>query len=506
MLYNNSTLKKTNLSQRITLIILGIFLCCLFLEIVMRLGGFIIVSAREYRNSISMKQKGAYRIMCLGESTTEAGPNPYPSQLEEILNNRNIRIRFSVINKGLSAIPTTYIVEHLEENLNTVKPDMVITMMGINDYGVHIPWEYGSLGKRPHFIQSLRVYKLMRLLWLHIVAKAKEVGIYMSKTNRDVKATQTNSLTIGFKEFNNRKEEKTQVIKKPSEINPISSFLTEGKYIRLGNEYFAQARYVESEGMFLKALELNPTNYDASLGLAIAYDSQNRLAEAEATFKETIELDPVNVSGYLTLARRYVELGKHKETEELIKKAFAFNLQDVELNWRLGWAYKMQGKDELAKEQFKKVTESLRPQEDDPKGVVDRSYGRLATLYREIGEYETADEYYKKANKSRIECYDPVTYRNYRKVKEILDRRKVKFVCAQYPVRSVEPLKKMFNNDSGVIFVDNERIFKDALNKEDYKEYFFDIFGGDFGHCTAKGNHLLAENIANVIVKEYFKK
>jgi len=130
----------------------------------------------------------------------------------------------------------------------------------------------------------------------------------------------------------------------------------------------------------------------------------------------------------------------------------------------------------------------------------------LATLYKGIGKYEAADEYYNKASKARIEYYDPLTYRNYFKVKEILDRRKIKFVCVQYPMRSAEPLKKMFNGDSEIIFVDNERIFKDALNKEDYKEYFFDNFGGDFGHCTAKGNRLLAENIANIIVKEYFRK
>lgn len=506
MFCNNSTTQKTTLMQRVTLVILGIFLCCLFLEIAMRLGGLIIISAQEYRNSIRMKQKGTYRIMCLGESTTETGPDPYPSQLEKILNNRNIGIRFSVINKGISAITTTYIVEHLEENLNAVKPDMVITMMGVNDYGVHVPWEYGSLGNRPYFVQSLRVYKLMRLLLLHIEAKAKEAGIYIPKTSMDVKAIQANPSTIGFKEFDNREAEEAPIINKPFEINPVSGFLSEKEYIRLGHVYFENARYVESEEMFLKALKLNPTNYDASLGLAIDYDTQNRFEVAEQIFKKTIGLDPTNVRGYLTLARRYVELGKHKETEELIKKAFALNLRDAELNWRLGWAYKMQGKDALAKEQFKKTVELLSPQDDESKGVADITYGRLAILYREIGEYEKVDAYYAKANKCRIEYYNPVTYRNYFKVKEILERRKIKFVFVQYPVRSVEPLKKMFNNDSGVIFVDNERIFKDALNKEDYKEYFFDNFGGDFGHCTAKGNNLLAENIANVIVKKYFTK
>ena len=73
-------------------------------------------------------------------------------------------------------------------------------------------------------------------------------------------------------------------------------------------------------------------------------------------------------------------------------------------------------------------------------------------------------------------------------------------------MRSIESLKKIFEGQTGVIFVDNERIFKDAVKREGYKEYFKDMFGGDFGHCTPKGNRLLAENIADVILKEVFSK
>ena len=69
-------------------------------------------------------------------------------------------------------------------------------------------------------------------------------------------------------------------------------------------------------------------------------------------------------------------------------------------------------------------------------------------------------------------------------------------------MRNIEPLKRIFNEKKDLIFVDNERLFKEAVEKEDYNEYFNDIFAGDFGHCTPKGNRLLAENIANEILKE----
>lgn len=52
--------------------------------------------------------------------------------------------------------------------------------------------------------------------------------------------------------------------------------------------------------------------------------------------------------------------------------------------------------------------------------------------------------------------------------------------------------------------MDNEAIFKKAIFRDGYKEYFRDMFAGDFGHCTVKGNNLLAKNIADVILKELF--
>ena len=58
----------------------------------------------------------------------------------------------------------------------------------------------------------------------------------------------------------------------------------------------------------------------------------------------------------------------------------------------------------------------------------------------------------------------------------------------------------------GIIFIDNERIFKSALHQASYNEYFTDVFGDDSGHCTLSRYKLLAKNIANIILKELFKK
>ncbi|MFH0984246.1 MAG: hypothetical protein V1882_01790 [Candidatus Omnitrophota bacterium] len=82
----------------------------------------------------------------------------------------------------------------------------------------------------------------------------------------------------------------------------------------------------------------------------------------------------------------------------------------------------------------------------------------------------------------------------------------IKLVCVQYPRRSLESLRKISGKDEDVVFVDNEAVFQTAVKKEGYPTYFRDMFAGDFGHCTAKGNELLPENIADVILGEVVSK
>ena len=83
--------------------------------------------------------------------------------------------------------------------------------------------------------------------------------------------------------------------------------------------------------------------------------------------------------------------------------------------------------------------------------------------------------------------------------------RGIKLVCVQYPMRSTEPLKKIFDSTEGIIFADNQIIFKNKLRSGKYEDYFVDNFGGDFGHGTPKGNQLIAQNVADTILKHCLK-
>ena len=157
--------------QKIILILLGLFLTFAILETGLRLGGMIILALQERRNLLAIRQKGEYRIVCFGESTTQ---RQYPHYLEEILNQQEIGLKFSVIDKGVAGRDTEFIVSQVESVLDKYQPDLVVTMMGVNDYAIHMPHEAPSGSKLIRLFRSLKTYKLIRLIQLHLDTKKEK--------------------------------------------------------------------------------------------------------------------------------------------------------------------------------------------------------------------------------------------------------------------------------------------------------------------------------------------
>jgi tetratricopeptide (TPR) repeat protein len=654
---------RISLRQKIILIIFGLFLTAVILEVGLRLGGFILLSLQESKNSASLKQKDSYRILCLGESTTQ---RQWPPILEDILNQSNIGVKLSVIDKGLSGTTTSVILTGLKSNLNAYQPDMVITMMGANDGATYLPFDPASDSKGMIFFKSFRIYKLTRLLWLHIVTKLKEIEFYRSvrhairikpsskqtalkqfytKKNSDPneelmrfkkaieldpgnakaytalaklyrnqgkfseaeglykkaieldpgnaetyiewaklyrdqgkfseaeglfkkaieldpgnaeayyplarfyrnqgKFFEAEGLLKKYIEFNpgNAKayttlaeyyrhqgkfSEAEGLFRKAIELDPGNANMytelawlcrNQGKfseaeglfrkaiefdpgyaraYIALARHYQFQGKFFEAEGLFRKAIELDPGNAKAYTALAEYYQLQGKFSEAEGFYKKAIEFDPGNADTYTALAWLYRDVGKFSEAEGLLKKHIEVYPGDAEAYKALARFYQHQGKFSEAEGLFKKAIE-LRPGDE-------WVYGELEVLYEEMGNPGLAAEYSRKANKVGFDYYKSITTANYHELKSILDKRGIIYVCVQYPMRSLKPLKKIFEGQQNIIFVDNEKAFKDAVIKEGYFNYFWDLLGGNWGHCTRKGNRLLAENIANVILKEVFGK
>ena len=61
-------------------------------------------------------------------------------------------------------------------------------------------------------------------------------------------------------------------------------------------------------------------------------------------------------------------------------------------------------------------------------------------------------------------------------------------------------LKENLLHPKNIIFVENKENFEKALSTSNYFDYFYDNFAGDFGHCTLKGNLLIAQQLADIVL------
>jgi len=493
---NKASHAGTNLKQKITLICLGIAVFLTALELGLRLAGHTFDYLQEKRNRASLRLKGAYRIMCLGESTTAGGKESYPAQLEEILNQRFPEKHFSVINKGKNGVSTAYILAQLQNNLQTYSPDMVIVMMGINDGAAHMPYEYDI---RPSLPRSLRIYKLWRLLRLRVTNigkrgyadKRPQPGLddFIRQEERLKKAHADIELGWLYIKYGEPRKAETTF----RDILGSQPWNLDA-YDGLACAYQDLGEFKQAEETIKKGISLNPDNVRGYLRLGFIYKDQDRLSEAVELFKKSLELDPRAQEAFFALGSIYHSRANFPRAEEAFKKALEIDPRRNDIFAALGWCYLEQGKFKEAEAVFKKALE-INPYDDRP-------YGGLASIYEALKKPEAARQYHQKAECLRGLNYDPALRHNYLELKMALDKKGVKLVCMQYPMRSIEPLKKIFSGQAGVVFIDNERIFKDAAGEYGYREYFTDIFGGDFGHCTPKGNRMIAENIAQVLSAE----
>jgi len=610
-------MRKTTHGQKLALFLFGLILGLILLEIGLRIAGFVVLSLQEGANKRSLKGGSEYVILCLGESTTAVGgDDSYPRQLENILRAQNIKNGISVINKGIVGTNTTAILSRLEDYLNTYHPDMVITMMGINEgLGTANPADI-ALVNTGSFLDDLRVYKLFRLLWdrVHYNIKLiitsrqlkKEVQELLTLAERSITGDELRharksiedtegetALTIesGDRYFNQDKWEEAipfyrEAIKLHRDhigtltklaicLRELGRFSEDREilreillldprnpeiYIELGNSFRDQKNWEAAEVFFQKALvlspglsraylewgrsfrkqgdekkaiemyitaaEINQEDISAYMLLARTYHTMGDYNQAEKMYQRVLEINPEYDPAYAELGRFYDWRGRTKEAEISCKAAIAINPENELAYAELGDIYKAQKKFEKAEEMYIKALEinplnniafrilalwyirdgmfgkaeklckkilMVNPQRDD-------ALGMLAICYQAQGNLDLADKYFEETDLLRTQFFNPTLARNYQKLKGLVTERGIQLVCVQYPMRKMENLKRMVTEPQGTIFVDNEDIFKKALQAGSYGDFFTDCFAGDFGHCTPKGNRLLAGNIADSIL------
>ena len=514
-------MEKFRRKRKVGLILLGTFVSILILEIMMRLGGIVWLQFQNPVNKKYFDRNNSYRIMCLGESTTAwGGDDSWPNQLEKILNNKGLGLSFKVTNKGKPGIESSVILSELKYNLDRYNPDMVISMMGINDGDYTIAYDEGVIDNLKIFIKRFRIVKLIKIIK---AAMVNRIGIKKSYFKRESNLkiednhkgenqsslmNEDKYLELGEQNMGKGNFKEAEInFKKAIELNPKG----EGAY-RLGYCYRNQEKLLEAENVIKKGIEVNPDNAALYLELALCFRDQRdlhiegMLKKEGEMYKKTIEKDPNHDWAYVYLGSYYFDMGRYEDGEKAYIKAMATTTNAVPYIELADHYRKRKDFKNLEKIVYKAVELDNKRDVTRPYGYLsDRMYGLLGLHYYLKGEYKDAKKYFGKAKKIRTDNYFGTTV-NYLKLKDMVLSRSLKLVCMQYPMRSIKTLKKIFDFNEKILFVNNEKIFKKVLLQGIYEDYFEDMFAGDFGHCTPKGNRLIAENVANLILKKILKQ
>lgn len=492
---------KTTHLQKMWLILFGVLLSFIIIEAGLRTTGFAMTTVQEFENRIT-ENKEEYRILCLGESTTanlQNGYSSWPEQLENILNSAGKKTKFKVINEGVPGVNTGFILLYLKENLDKYKPDMIITMMGIMEMD-HAQKELIKKSSNcpdydsQNFFSKFKTFKLFDLICFHLESRLKSQNLD-SSMNRIKEPTKM--IITPTEDALVLQNEGSVSIDHKKELTESNNLLyTSRDYLTIGQDYSKNTQYKEAEEAFKKAISINSSDYESYNEIGWIYASQMRLEEAEKMLKTAISLNPGYSNAYVGLGDVYQKGGRLKEAEEAFKKGIEIDPKSqTGLVW-LGLLYQRLGSFTEAEIMFKRAVEA------NPKD--DWAYAALGWACKSQGKTEESKEAFKNANNIRISHYIPDMFNNYQEVYKVLSERNIRLAVMDYPNRDIQELKNIFNEaqQRDIIFINNLENFKKFFKQEDYGYYFTDRFGGDFGHCTLAGNRLIAENVAETILKE----
>ena len=461
---------RVSARQKAVGLALGALIGVVLLEIGLRAGGLLFLAFQEQRNQLSLHHGDTYRILCIGESTTAmGGKDSYPSQLERVLNERAKGAKFSVINKGIPGTITDVLVDQLPENLDRYQPHVVVAMMGFNDYYLA---EAGT--RSAPFLRSLRIYKLLTMVWHSL-----HNGVGLPSDRRAETSV----------------EESENVLLDRLRANPRDVDALEGLARRKPRESAA------GETMLREVLAAQPDDARVHFEAAHLYLTWRRLDEAKAALQTAIRLAPEWKNPKHELALLYVSTDQSADAYRLIRGildagqgdgntwASLRNIIDSDLN---------HGRIEEAKAKLDEAFALLPSSADETRANL---LGLRGRILRTRGDEAGADAVFREAETIRSGLVRTRTERNYLEAVRILAARGIPLVAVQYPVRPLRPLKEMLGSQRNAVFVDNEPTFREALRRGRYEDYFRDSVGGDFGHTTPRGARLLAENVAETVLR-----
>ena len=529
--------------KKISVFFTGLILILIILEICLRIIGYI--HAKNTSSDLDRQGKNDYTILSIGDSFTEGVGAPkdkdYPTQLQQILNSKTNKT-FKVVNVARAGDNTAQILNKLQLQINTVKPDLIILLIGgSNKWNL---WGYDnpsishgkSINKSANnLLYRIRIYKLIKLLYLDISKKNKfiynnKIAIQQLKKNTYKDPINNNNyfnyFSIGLSYYNIKNYEqslkyfkkavilntkksydiswyisdifnktkqnkelikwiKKEIVKNPQNIQLWQ--LIQAKYESLGKHPEKQKWYAKAINKLKENIKAEPTNYDNYLAIDYAKNTMHQNAKLIKWYEKYIKQNPENVISYYMLAKQYAYLKKCGKSQEWFDKA-------IDL--------------------FKKEIKTSSPKQIKPDDYITFFNNNL------INQDDKFINWYKKEMKKNptllntqdideLNILENSLTMNWmksdiEKIIKICKTQKIKIIMQNYPYKCTSPNQRNlpeniiltnFAKQHNIPLVDNKKIF-DSLGTE--KDNFF----APDGHCNAKGYKLMAQSIYNKILEE----
>ena len=148
---------------------------------------------------------GNLRVLCVGDSNTYGvwayRSEAYPQQLESLWNERVASPKLEVLNLGVPGVNSSRLVHELPKMLATFAPDILIIMVGVNDFWTQPVALDDAPQEQPRAGFLERYSLLYRLYFLWQRGRLAKQPEFLMDPKADVHGGANNKIRVGGREF-----------------------------------------------------------------------------------------------------------------------------------------------------------------------------------------------------------------------------------------------------------------------------------------------------------------
>ncbi|MBN8539935.1 MAG: hypothetical protein J0L82_06075 [Deltaproteobacteria bacterium] len=500
--------------RKLLAFLLGLFAVVAFAEAAMRVVAKVRVNSHP--NQVSKKRDFGppFRIVVLGESTSEAWWTPQNDvswsaklrrRLQKYFQAKGIERTVEIINLARSGGTSTLLVDHFEEVLQTTTPDILITMMGINDT-VALELNRGYLYSNSFVARFL--------YWGYVSFRCPNCYKFTNEFVDDSPVAVVSRPILNLTEELTRKGfSSVKDLEQADAVFRSLKLKEEAKQSQRSTPAFSAAGSTSSHAPRATAAEMDIVWASWLYGQSEAPELNRRDVDQEKQRQVRTAVlklaDKYLVGARATVVTRKGSIKQHcfllDRLRERPETCLALVKDGLNAGVKLtpdflGLALSVGAENDPA---FKTTLDEMGysiPRNRHGINATIASYRRLMDLQKSFGFRWLAMQYPRGSALGLARFFDPSTTVISPSAPDGLRGFADVFNYSRYSGGSPPSLPQ------GVDLVSNEN-FNTVVVPENEAEYFRDMFargsGSDFGHTTEKGHALIADNVLKVIVERF---